>query len=63
MSTKQHVCPSGKVRYRDRLDALLALSKIGRKDSPRRPGSEQRAYPCPRCKGWHLTSTDRRRAA
>ena len=63
MSYKQLGCPSGKVRYRDRLDALLALSRIDRKDSPRRSKSEQRAYPCPRCKGWHLTSTDRRRAA
>lgn len=63
MSMKQRGCPSGKVRYRDRLGALLALSKIGRKDSPRRPKSEGRAYQCPRCKGWHLTSTDRRRAA
>jgi len=55
-------CRSGKVRYRDRIAALLALSKVCRRDSPKRPKSERRAYPCPHCKGWHLTSTGRRAA-
>ena len=44
-----------KFRYRDRVSALLALSETGRKDS-RRPKDEKRAYECPACKGWHLTS-------
>jgi len=44
----------GKVRYPDRVAALLALAKAGRRRSGRR--EEARAYPCPKCKGWHLTS-------
>lgn len=50
------VSSCGKTRYRDRIAALLALSKIARRDDTRRPKTEQRAYPCPRCHGWHLTS-------
>jgi hypothetical protein len=38
-----------KVRYRDRLAALIALSRV------RRDG-EHRAYRCLHCRGWHLTS-------
>lgn len=54
-------CPCGKVRYRDRIAAQLALATIGRVDSSRRPKSERRPYRCPLCKGWHLTSEVRRR--
>lgn len=61
--TKASPCSSGKVRYRDRVAALLALASAQRTDSPRRPKTERRAYPCPQCKGWHLTSTGRRKAA
>lgn len=46
-------CPTGKLRYRDRVAALLALGRIDDID-PRR--GEKRAYRCPRCRGWHLTS-------
>lgn len=49
-------CPSGKIRYRDRVGALLALAAAQRKDGPGRPKIEKRAYPCPDCRGWHLTS-------
>lgn len=45
-------CPT-KRRYRDRLDALIALARI------RRDG-ERRIYRCPLCRGWHLTSQERR---
>ena len=43
-------CPTGKVQYRDRVAALLTLASM--------PGSrdEQRAYRCPDCQRWHLTS-------
>lgn len=43
-------CQSGKVEYRDRLAALLAMSAMG--------GSrdETRTYRCPHCTSWHLTS-------
>jgi hypothetical protein len=45
-----------KRRYRDRIAALLALASVQRKDGSRRPKTEQRAYRCPDCHGWHLTS-------
>lgn len=51
----------GKHRYRDRVAALLALAKIRAADSSRRPKTEQRAYRCPDCGGWHLTSKATRR--
>lgn len=51
-------CPSGKWRYRTQLDARIALfsaqSKGYRRNSGKR--TEKSAYPCPDCKGWHLTS-------
>lgn len=47
-----------KVRYRDRIGALLALAAAERSESIRR--REVRAYPCPKCKGWHLTSKGKR---
>lgn len=55
-------CPSGKNRYRDRITALLALANIARRDSPQRLKTERRAYRCPQCNGWHLTSKGARRA-
>ena len=45
----------GKVRYRDELAAMLALGSTRRSRSKKR--AEVRAYRCPTCKGWHLTST------
>lgn len=45
-----------KIRYRDRLEALIALSGVGGNRHTRRTKDEIRAYECPRCKGWHLTS-------
>lgn len=48
------VCPTGKRRFRDRVAALLALAEIARADGERR--EEVRAYRCPECRGWHLTS-------
>lgn len=44
-------CSTGKIRYRDRLGAQIALAGTRRKDR-----SEARAYRCPDCRGWHLTS-------
>lgn len=43
-----------KIRYRDRLGALMALASTQRARSSGR--EERRAYRCPDCKGWHLTS-------
>lgn len=44
----------GKRRYPTRDDALLALASCKGSANDRR--EECRAYPCPRCSGWHLTS-------
>lgn len=49
-------CPSGKVRYRDRIGALLALASAQHKDGSKRAKTEKRAYRCTNCRGWHLTS-------
>ncbi|TFI30103.1 hypothetical protein E4P36_04965 [Streptomyces sp. 4R-3d] len=51
-------CPSGKRRYRDRVGAQLALAVIRRRGTARR--RETRAYRCPACRGWHLTSQQQR---
>jgi len=52
-----------KIRYRDKLAAKLALAMMpdqyANKQPRRRPKDERRAYRCPACKGWHLTSQDR----
>ncbi|MCP2339565.1 hypothetical protein [Actinomadura rupiterrae] len=49
-------CPTGKVRFRDRIAATLALATIQRQGRPDRDKTEIRAYRCPTCSGWHLTS-------
>jgi hypothetical protein len=46
-----------KVRYRDRLGALIALASTHRSAKARR--DEVRVYHCPKCHGWHLTSKRR----
>jgi hypothetical protein len=43
-----------KVRYRDRIGAMLALANTQQKRSSKR--AESRVYRCRACKGWHLTS-------
>ncbi|MBO2451294.1 hypothetical protein J4573_29665 [Actinomadura barringtoniae] len=55
-------CPSGKVRFRDRIAANLALATIQRRDRPGREKLEVRVYRCSDCRGFHLTS-QRSRAA
>ncbi|WP_459545177.1 hypothetical protein [Nocardia sp. X0981] len=47
---------TGKIRYFDPETAELVLAGIDH-DNPRR--REQRAYRCPECAGWHLTSQAR----
>ncbi|MFJ6239814.1 hypothetical protein ACIQH0_37810 [Streptomyces griseus] len=46
-----NTCLTGKRRYRNRLDARIALANTRRRDR-----GEKRAYQCPGCHGWHLTS-------
>lgn len=53
MKRRPSRCPSGKVRYRDELAAMMALASTQRSTSGRR--EERRHYRCPMCKGWHLT--------
>jgi hypothetical protein len=50
----------GKARYRDKVAAQLALLRLGRVEQ-RREKDAVRVYPCPKCKGWHLTSKGARR--
>lgn len=45
-----------KRRHRTRVDALIALAAIQGRDNSTRSKSERRAYKCPQCRGWHLTS-------
>ena len=45
-----------KVRYPTRLRALIVLAKIRRQSDSSDGKLPCRAYPCPDCKGWHLTS-------
>jgi hypothetical protein len=45
-----------KRRYRDEVAAKLVLATIQRKGNSARDKTEARAYRCPSCKGWHLTS-------
>ncbi len=45
-----------KIRYPDKVAALMALVRTRSKRRARRPKDEQRVYRCPVCKGWHLTS-------
>lgn len=52
-----------KVSYRDRIAALLALSKVQHQDKSHRAKVESRAYFCADCRAWHLTSKKRWRAA
>ncbi|WP_280398078.1 hypothetical protein [Nocardia carnea] len=50
---------TGKIRYFEPETAELALAGLDH-DNPRR--REQRAYRCPHCAGWHLTSQARNNA-
>lgn len=53
-------CPTGKVRYRDEVAAMLALGRASSRSEVRPNRVEQRQYRCPMCKGWHLTSQKRK---
>ncbi len=60
---KKHLCPtSGKIRYRDGHDAMLALERLRRARAKAEIAGAthrirmQRRYWCSSCDGWHLTS-------
>lgn len=48
----------GKTRYQSGALAEWALQLIRKRGAPREK-KPVRAYLCPRCKGWHLTSEPR----
>ena len=51
-------CPSGKVRHPSKRAAKAAATAVGRRRTHDRP----RAYECPTCHGWHMTTAPRERA-
>lgn len=61
------VCVTGKLRYRDRTQAQDALTAAKHRGATARRFGETttrdecRAYSCPLCSGWHLTSQPHRR--
>ena len=46
-----------KIRYHDRIAAMVALASCLHRDGSRRHKLEKRVYRCPACHGYHLTST------
>lgn len=52
-------CTTGKLRYPNRAIAQQALAKFRRQDSMSH--TENRAYECPLCAGWHLTKQQGKR--
>ena len=62
-------CPSGKVRFRDRLQAIEALHraenarKFSEQDGLENCRNEKRIYKCEFCAGHHLTKQDKRYTA
>lgn len=47
-----------KTRYRDDLEAKIAISRLS--NTSQRDTIPHRTYRCPFCKGWHLTSQNKR---
>jgi hypothetical protein len=50
-------CPTGKRPYPSKADARTALASANRRRSRRQQRRETRAYHCPGCNAWHLTSS------
>jgi hypothetical protein len=50
-------CPSGKVRYKDKMGAKMALATVRRRKTRHNAKKEERTYyRCMTCQGFHLTS-------
>ena len=50
-----------KIRYKDKISAMFALSQCRRKIGKVTEKLEVRCYYCDNCHGWHLTSKKRNR--
>ena len=48
------VIKCNKIKYKDKISAMFALSQCKRKSKGKR--QEKRIYYCNICKAWHLTS-------
>ncbi|HMU35222.1 MAG TPA: hypothetical protein PKA04_00190 [Marmoricola sp.] len=61
-SKRKHKCTTGKVRFRDHLEAVQVLHSAAnaRKNAAELGAAtnrrEVRSYKCPRCHGFHITS-------
>lgn len=60
-ASRLKVCPSGKASYQDRVSAMLFISRQWHDDDWWKKGKRSdkrlaRAYQCPICGHWHLTS-------
>lgn len=53
MTSLYKMC-GGKARYEDKKAAISAINHVMRGHRKNRPDN-LRAYPCPNCRGWHLT--------
>jgi hypothetical protein len=54
MSSPNRKCSSGKVGYSSHRRAMMAVARLVA--TSRRDRVPERAYHCPRCGRWHLTS-------
>lgn len=57
-TSKIRKCPSGKRIFNDKVSALLAVAENQRKDKQWRAKTEKRAYECPDCHNYHVTSRE-----
>lgn len=55
---KRNTACRGKRRFRDKVEADRALHTLANRST--RDRIPTRTYQCPRCKGWHLTSSPER---
>jgi len=57
MSKRRPAC--GKKKYRDKIAAMMAIANIEARGEDRPSGQiPKRAYKCPACHQWHLTSKE-----
>lgn len=57
-NAKTRKCSTGKRIFEDKVSALLAVAENQRKDKQWRSKTEKRAYECPECSNFHITSRE-----